>query len=1037
MEDNEIHSKGFNISELAINKPVATIMMMFTLIVLGLFSYSKLNVELYPDVSFPVVSISTEYAGASSKEIESLITKPIEDSVSGIAGLHHIRSTSGNGFSSVIVEFKIGKNPQDAANDVKEKVALIRTDLPFEIKEPIIARFDPNSSAIISFIVSGGQNIKELTDLVKDKIKPELQKAEGVANITIQGATEREIQILINPLTLKKYKISFDTISNKLKEENLNFPSGKIDTKNSSISIRTMSGLKNSDQVGKIKVKLHDGKTLYLKDIAEIKDGIKDIKNKSFFNNKPALVLDIIKQSGANTVNTVASVQKKVKNLDLPQGVKLDYFFDTAQNILDAKDSALEELIVGSILAIIVIFIFLRTIGGTIIAALAIPTSVISTYGMMYFMGFSINTMTLLALALVVGVLVDDAVVDLENIYRRMELGESPRVAAIKATDEIGLAVLATTFSIVAVFVPVAFMTGIIGQYFKQFGLTVSFSVLISLLVARTLTPALSAKFLTKPKVHHDENTESSLQIFYKSILTWSLKHRFITSLIALIIFLLSLPIAGLLPQGFIPKTDSDEVWVSIKMPTGLNIKKTEQIVKKASDIVAKNKYVKNSLTVIGGIEGGSISGRINVTLQPKSKRNGITGFKIQDQLKESLKKIANATINVKAADANDDPNNSYAMSLSFKGDDLEQIRKISENVIKKLRLMPIVTATNLSLGEPQTELHIIVDRQKASSLGISSSQISSLFRIATLGDQVSKIRMENKNMDIRLRLNDKSRNDLNKLKSLSIMSDKGESIPIEVFSKIEYGSGPNNIERYDRQRLVTVNANIISNASLNEIIDPVKIELEKMNIPKNIKWSFEGDAEMMNEAFNALLVALAMSVLFIYIILASQFESFVHPFTIMTALPLSFIGAFLGLFVANKEISIMSLIGIVMLMGLVTKNSILLVDYTIKLQKQGMKKYDALIKAGIVRLRPILMTTIAMVLGMLPVALEITKGSESRSPMAVAVIGGVITSTFLSLVAVPVFYYIIDDITAFVKNFFFKNILAIDDSNKSELKNE
>lgn len=1016
METN--YSKGFNISEIAIKKPIATVMMMFTLVILGLFSYSKLNVELFPDVSFPIVSISTEYPGASSKEIESLITKPIEDSVSGIAGLRHIRSSSGNGFSRVTVEFKLGKNAQEAATDVKEKVALIRQDLPFEVKEPVISRYDPNAFAIISFIVSGSDNIKDLTDLVKDKIKPELQKSEGVANIYIQGAVEREVQILIDPLVLKKYNISFETISNKLKEENLNFPSGKIETQNNTILIRTMSGLKDSEKVGKIKIKVKSNETLFLKDIAIIKDGIKDITNKAYFNGKPALVLDIIKQSGANTVNTVSEVKNKIENLKLPQGVKISHFFDTAETIVESKDAAIEELIIGSILAVIVIFIFLKTISGTFISALAIPTSVISTYGMMYFMNFSINTMTLLALALVVGVLVDDAVVDLENIYRRMELGESAEVAAIKATDEIGLAVLSTTFSIVAVFVPVAFMSGVIGQYFKQFGLTVSFSVLISLLVARTLTPALAAKFLSKPKVQHEE-TQSSLQIFYKSILTWSLKHRFITSLMALIIFVLSLPVASLLPQGFVPKSDRDEVWVLVKLPTGINLIKAEKIVKKANDIVLKNKYVKSTLSVIGSVDGGVISGRVNVALKSIKERGGIKGFKVQDQLREELKKIAGAMIIVKTADANEDPANAYAMNLSFKGEDLEEIRKISEKVIKKLRTMPIVTVTNLSLGEPQTELHLIVDREKASSLGISSAQISSLFRIATIGDQVSKIRMENKNMDIRLRLDDKSRNNLNQLKSLSLISDKGQNIPLEVFVKIQYGSGPNNIDRYDRQRLVTVNANIISNASLNEIINPVEKELEKMNLPQNIKYSFEGDAEMMNEAFNALIVALGMSVLFIYIILASQFESFVHPFTIMTALPLSFIGAFLGLFIANKEISIMSLIGIVMLMGLVTKNSILLVDYTINLQKEGVNKFDALIKAGVVRLRPILMTTVAMVLGMLPVALEITKGSESRSPMAVAVIGGVITSTLLSLIAVPVFYYIIDDIINFFKRRF------------------
>lgn len=1012
----DIKSKSFNISELAIKRPVSTIMMMLTLVVVGLISYFRLNIELFPNVSFPVVAITTEYPGASSKEIETLVTKPIEDSISGINDLRHIRSTSGNGFSIVIVDFKLTKNVQTASDEVKEKVELVRSDLPLDIREPVVARFDPFSMPIISYGVSGKLSTEKLTEFVKEKLRPELLKVEGVANINIKGGMYKEVHILLDPVILHNFGITPESVVNRLKEENMDFPSGRIQSDSKYISLRTVSSLKNAEQTGNMKIKIKGDKTVYLKDLGIIKDGVKDFTTKAWFNNKPAIVLDIIRQSDANTVKTVEQLNKKFLQIKdkLPKGVIVSPSFDTSAFIIDIRDAGMEELISGSILATVVIFLFLRGIGGTLIAGLAIPTSVISTFTMLNIMGFSINMVTMMSLSLVVGVLVDDAVVDLENIYRRMELGEDPYTAAIRATDEIGLAVVATTFSIVAVFVPIAFMTGIVGQYFKQFGLTVSIAVLISLLVARTLTPTLAAHLLNPVRTKKELELKSRLISFYQPMLRFALKHRIITVLIALFMFLISIPISGLLPQGFIPKSDKDELTMSVKMSEGINIDKASEKILQISKVISEDKDVKEVLAVLGNENGQVDTARLNVAIFSKAEGRKGSGFIIQDRLREKIKKIPGCIVSIKSIDAFDDPHNTWSLNLSLRGEDLNELQVIADKLIKKLRTMPVVGVTDTSLGIPQTELHIVVDRDKASELGISSARIASLLRISTYGEVASKIRLDKKDIDIRVRLDEKSRNDVNVLKGLSLTSDNGKQIPLESIAKIKYSKGPTNIERFDRDRQVMVFANTISGVSLSEIIDPIKEELEKMRLPKDITYSFEGDAELMADTFNAMFMALATSVLFIYIILASQFESFVHPVTIMIALPLSFIGAFLALFLTNHEIGLFAFIGIVLLMGLVTKNSILLVDYTIKMSREGMNRLDALVQAGTVRMRPILMTTFAMISGMMPVALQMTKGSEGRSSMAIAVIGGVITSTLLSLIVVPVFYTLMDDLARF-----------------------
>lgn len=1006
---------GFNISEIAIKRPVSTVMLMMTFIILGIISYMQLSVEYYPNMTYPTITVSTNYPGASSGEMEALVSKPIEDAVSGISGISHVRSFSSTGLSRVTIEFNLEKDIKDAANEVREKVSLIRRKLPDEITEPAIARLDPDASPIINLAITSNEPLVNMTDYVRNVVLPRIEQVDGVSQIDLLGGQEREVQVVLNPEVIKKFEISPTQIANRLVKENLNFPSGAIQSGTTEISLRTSNAFLKAEQIANLPIKTKSGQRVRLKDLGKVIDGVQELRSRSLLNGKPAVVLSIQKQSGSNEVAISEQIDQKIKNLEkvMPPGMQIIKSFDTTKFILESKEAAIEELIVGSILAIVVIFFFLRTIRGTIISGIAIPTSVIATFACMYAFGFSLNTMTLLALALVVGILVDDAVVDLENIVRYIQAGENPFKAAIKATNEIGLAVVATTFSIVAVFIPIGFMKGTTGQLFKEFGLTVSCSVIVSLIVARTLTPMLCAYFMKSAK-HHEEDENSffgKLSSLYKEILEWSLKHRITVIVVTLIVFVVSIPVGLLLPKGFIPKTDRDEFNIAVRMPPGSTIKQTSEVLDTIYKRIKDKKYIKYLLVTAGNNSGKTDNGTIGVLLKSKKEGRKITVFNIQKEVRKLVRNIPGAIISFREIKVVNDNNSNYDVNLSIRGDDIQGLQKIASNVIQKLQKMPLISDTNTSSGIPEKEVDIFVDHDMAAELGVSASDIAATLRYATFGDTPSQIHLPSDDIDIRIRLDNKNRYNMKKLQNLGIPSENGGLVPLNSIARISYTTGPSIITRYDRQRQVVVLANAVPGTSMSDILTPIQQELDNMKLPPDVNYSFKGDAERANDAFNALVPALITAIIFIYLILASQFEHFIHPFTIMTALPLSFMGAFLSLFLTNQELGMMSAIGIVMLMGLVTKNSILLVDYTLTLIKEGHERDEALLIAGPVRLRPILMTTVAMIAGMTPVALQLTPGSEQRAPMAIAVIGGITTSTLLTLVVIPVFYTLMDDL--------------------------
>lgn len=1005
---------GFNISEAAVKHPVSTIMFIMTLIILGIISYGKLSVEYYPDITYPTVSIRVNYPGTAPGGMEALVAKPLEDAVSGISGVNHIRSFSTNGTANVTIEFKLGKDIKDAANEVREKVAMNRRKLPEDIDEPVISRLDPDASPIINYSITSPEPLVNLTEYVNDKILPQIQQVDGVSLVDLLGGQRREVQVTLNPDLLKKYEITPSQINQRLVKENQDFPSGTLQTQTTELTIRTSNAFKTAEDIANLPIKTKNGEKILLKDLGRVIDGGQQLRSLSYLNGENSVVLTVQKQSGSNEVEIAEELEKKVQEISstLPTGMKMVKTFDTTKFILESKDAAIEELIVGAFLAVVVIFIFLRTFIGTIIAAIAIPTSVIATFAAMNSLGFSINTMTLLALALVVGILVDDAVVDLENIIRYVQLGEKPYNAAIKATNEIGLAVVATTFAIIAVFVPIGFMQGTTGQLFKEFGITVSCSVFVSLVVARTLTPTLSAYLLKKvPKDNHDKGLFHKLSIIYRKLLSWSLRHRIVIVLVTLLIFVGSIPLAIILPKGFLPKSDRDEFDINVRLAPGSKLEQTNQVMQEVYERIKKDKSIKYLLLTSGNNSGKTDNGNIGVRLKSKDEGRKKTIFDIQRNIRKLVSDIPGCQISFREVKIVNDNNSSSDLNLSLQGDNLEELQAVADQLSQKIEKLPVITDIRTSVGFPEKEMDIQIDHDKAAELGVSATDLASTMRMATLGDVPTQIHLPSSDIDIRVRLEDESRYDLRKLSNLAIPSETGQPVSLNALAKISYTTGPSVITRYDRQRQITIMANATPGTQMANILKPVQEEIDKMKLPSSIRYSFKGDAERMNETFDALIPALITAIIFIYLILASQFEHFTHPFTIMMALPLSFMGAFLSLYLANQELGMMAAIGIIMLMGLVTKNSILLVDYTITLRKEGLERDEALLTSGPVRLRPIMMTSVAMIAGMLPVALQLTPGSEARAPMAIAVIGGIITSTLLTLLVIPVFYAIMDDL--------------------------
>lgn len=1031
------------ISDLSIRRPVFATMAITALVVLGFIALRFLPMEMFPDVSFPVVVTTTAYPGAGPEEVETLVSRPIEDAVSTIGGLKRIFSTSREGVSLVIAEFYIGTDIKLAAVDVREKVSAIRTLLPKEVEEPVFQRMDPSQEPVLWIGVSGTRPSEEIRRLVEDKVKPYLEQVPDVGEVGIVGGRIREIQALLERERLEAFGVPIARVIDAIARENVNVPGGHVEQSGRELTVRSPAEFKTVSDIENVIVETVSEnpsgaapgvrRPVRVKDLGRVVDGFKEVRTLTRLNGQEAVFFYVRKQSGGNTVDLVDKVKARLGGLSerLPPDVKFRIVKDQARFVLDDLHAVRESIVLGVLFAILTVFVFMRDWRSTFIVSLSLPASLIGSFFLMWAAGFSINIMTLMALSLVVGVLIDDSIVVRENIFRHMERGEDPATAARKGTQEIGLAVMATTFTIVVVFLPVAFMSGMVGQFFKQFGLAVVFAVMISLLVAFTLDPMLSAYFM-KPlsDVRHHRLFQrfsdalgdffSALDHRYREILAWALAHRGMVVGGAGGLFLLSLGLVFLMGGEFVPKEDNGQFNVTIETPIGSSLAHTDGLARKAEEILARDPDTLTVFTIVGpGEMGFSASGaseivnravlRVEVTDKNKRKRT-------LPELKADVRKALLALPGMKVR-VEDVPfiegGDAYPVMMYVRGDDPQTLAILAQRAREVVRSTPGTVDVDTNLEEGRPEIEVRINRDRAADYRIGAAPIAATVRALVDGHVASRFREGDKEYDIRVRLRDEDRQETSALARLLVSSpDVVRPVPLMEVAEIAPGVGPSKITREDRQRQVLVTANL-ADAPLGTVVGSITEKMKEAGLPKGYRFGFLGEAERMEESFVALMAALGLSVVFIYMVLASQYNSFIHPFTIMFSLPLAIIGALIALFLVGTPVGMPPMIGIVMLMGLVTKNGILLVDYTNTLRARGLPMREAILEAGPTRLRPILMTSTAMILGMLPVAVSNASGSEFRSPMAVAIIGGLITSSLLTLVVVPVVYTLFEDCMA------------------------
>ncbi|PWB68276.1 AcrB/AcrD/AcrF family protein [candidate division GN15 bacterium] len=1023
------------LSEVAIKRPVFTTMMMGALLVLGLFSLLGLPVEQFPNIDFPFVIVQTVMKGASAESMENDVSKKIEDAVNQISGVRNIQSTSQEGYSLVVIEFELEKKSYEASNDVREKVAGIRADLPTEIEEPIVSTWDPGAQPILYIAVSGQRTPKEITEFTKNFIKKRLETVSGVGSVQLIGGSEREINVFLNPDKMEAFGLTVDDIQNGLMAGNVEIPGGRVDETSREYLLRVKGRVDRVSQLNDIIVKNRKGTQIRLSDVATVADTTVEQRSLSRYKGQTAVSLGIARQSGANVVEIASRTKDVIEQLkkELPPDIKMEIVSDNSTYIQDSIHEVEFNIEFGMLLAIIVIFLFLLDIRPTIITGLSIPISLVATFTIMKALGFTVNMMTLMGLSLSVGILIDDAIVVIENIYRHIHEGRSPWEAAFTATKEIGLAVMATTFSIVVVFVPVAFMQGIVGRFFYQFGMTVAFAVTISLFVAFTLTPMLSARWL----VERTERIKKSgfagtlqsiwapiehllsywnrgfdwLKPVYLRLLRSALNHRVLVILIAAASFVAALFAAQFVGQEFMAQSDEGKVYVTVDTPPGTTLQETSDRIQQIEDIVNKLPEVAASYVTIGRGNDPVTSGQVLFNLVDASKRK-IKAQALVDSVRTLIQQVPGVKVSCSAGEGH--AGGGKSVEVSIRGENLDELTRLRRQVQGIANAAPGAVDVDNTQEEGKPELQVTVDRKQADDLGLSLYTIPMTVRALVEGNVVTRYKEGSEEYDVRVRLDSRFRSTAEDIGRILVKSNKeipGRDpylVPLNQVARVVKADVIGRYQRYNRQREVRVNANVLSTAFAGSVSNYVMQKAAEIELPPGYVIAPVGEAEIMAESFANILQSLILAIIFIYLLLASQYESFTDPFSIMLSLPLSLVGAILALI--GSSFSIMSMIGIVMLMGLVTKNAILLVDFVKQKRAQGMDRTGAILEAGPIRLRPILMTTFAMVFGMLPVALGIGPGAEFRAPMARAVIGGIISSTLLTLVVVPVVYTIIDD---------------------------
>jgi len=1039
------------LAEICIRRPVFATMIVLSLVVVGTASFFRLGVDRFPSVDLPTVSVRTNLPGASPQEVESLVTQQIEEVVNTVDGIDELRSISGQGTSIIIATFKLDRNLESAAQDVRDRVNSLGRNLPEDATPPIVQKFDNDSTPVVTISLSADRSLRELTELADKTVRVQLERVGGVGEVRVVGGLDRAINIWIDAERLAAYQLPVTAVRDALTRQNADVPGGNVNTGRQELVLRTLGRYTDPRAFEDLVIANVNGSPIRLRDVGHVEDGTKEQRSLARLNGVPTVTLEIRRQSGANTIDVINGIKQELPrvNAQLPADVKLEVIRDQSRYIEAALHEIQKHLILGSILASLVVLLFMRSWRSTLIAAVAIPCSLISSFGMMRALNFTLNSVTMLALVLMVGVVIDDAIVVLENIFRFIEEKRiEPREAAREATKDIGLAVLATTLSLVVIFLPVSFMSSISGRFLYQFGITAACAILVSLLVSFTLTPMMSSRLIKVEEAGKEKGAHSSpasrggfykwIDKIYTVILTFAMRHRLAVSLVALAVVFSSIPLYRAVKQEFIPtNVDEAEFEVSVNGPEGTNL----AVMNEAMAAIEKDILSTPGVTLVLSNAGGSFLGGVNqggayVRIAPHEERtfslgrlwtetmrgNPLNAFKgnysqqdVMLEVRRRLQKYAPMRTGVRNAPSfNFGAGGRSDIDFNLRGPDIVALAGYADELMKRSQsLGGIVDAdTTLKLNKP--ELRVEIDRARAADLGVDSTDIATALRLMVGGeDRASRYRDEsiNEDYDVQLRLDEKDRSDVATIQRLYVPSSRGGLVRLDNLVKINRDTSPSRIDRLNRERLVSMRASVAPGFALADRIEALRGSVAQMNLPAAYTTTVSGRARELERTFTEFIWAFILSIIFMYMILASQFESTIHPVTILLSLPLSIPFALLSLWATGDTLNLYSALGILVLFGVVKKNSILQIDHMNSLRARGMERYEAIMQGNRDRLRPILMTTMALVAGMLPLALGTGPGAEERRSIAVVVIGGQTLSLLLTLIATPVVYSLLDDL--------------------------
>ncbi|MBL8327272.1 MAG: efflux RND transporter permease subunit [Rubrivivax sp.] len=1027
-------------TRVSIGNPVMAVMVMLAFVVLGLFAVQKLKVDQFPNIEFPFVVVSTDYPGASPEVVEIEVTRKVEEAANTVAGINQIFSRSYEGVSVVIIQFNLEMDGRKAADDVREKLALVRPQFRTEVKESRVQRFDPSSRPIWTLALTspdGSRSAVELSTYADQTLKRRLENVRGVGSVALVGARKREINVYLKPAALEAFGVAADQVMQALRTENRDLPAGALRSRESERVVQIEAAVKRPDQLKDLIVARRgvNQQPVHLWQVADVVDGPEELETLALYNGQRTLAIDVQKSQGENTIEVVDGLNRVAAELRqaLPPGMSLEVVRDYSRPIRVAVANVKRTLIEGALLTIGIVFLFLNSWRSTVITGLTLPIALIGTFLFMQAFGFTINMITLMALSLCVGLLIDDAIVVRENIVRHVQMGKSPREASLAGTEEIGLAVLATTLSIVAVFLPIGFMGGIIGRFFHEFGITIVAAVMISMFVSFTLDPMLSSVWHDpaidregKPFVprglydhtlgrltHGMDRAQHHLADGYVAVLRWSLAHRGATLALALASLVLAGALTRWVGTEFVPKADFSETTVNFQTPVGSSIETTEARARQVDAILRELPEVRFTVTTINSSNAqGRNNASVYVRLVDRQERTRSVD-QMSGPLRERLSSVPGITVtHVGLLDA---VGGNKPISLSIQGADLQELQRLTQDLEARLRTIPGLVDLDSSMKPSKPVLNVEVRREAAADAGLSVGSITGTLRSLIAGDTVGQWRAnDDQTHDIKVRLAPERRDQVSDLERLGLVTGTAADgsariVRLTQVADLQPGLGPNQINRRDLSREVEFTANT-AGRSLGEVSADIQKALDATRLPPGYTVRFGGATKDMKESFGHAITALAMAVIFIYMILASQFRSYLQPLALMSSLPLTLIGVVLALLLWGSTLNMFSIIGVIMLMGLVTKNAILLVDFANRARAEGVPREQALLDAARVRLRPILMTTLAMVFGMVPLAFALSEGSEQRAPMGQAVIGGVITSSLLTLVVVPVIYVLLDE---------------------------